>query len=488
MVTRLDGASIGESESVTKTEADLIRLAKHIPTMQRGEQVLKGGIAPSGWVRVVWGLQRNLALPWVMDMLFKDPSYGGRKEETELDGTQKLAKGPILLEGKESMERVSDHEAQIGWWKGQLSAMADAVPYEIDDLTMGALKNTDNTLVDVPHLPFPRVFLDAVFAIGKKVYAGVLVEQNTVIAYRIDGYSLGCGSVTDITVSDISNSSEQYKVLKGAQDEKRELRNLVANFIALVNNRSDVTIVYHERGEKNQSRRRKQGKPIMPSSYVVRLKPNVIRYIYGNETRHHTSPSIQFWVRGHWRRFLSEVYTASGKIGSQTWIRPYVKGHGILVGKTYEIRAKDMLASLKSMVSPEIFAAVAQEAMDAVERETRLESDIRMALDSLAVKYERQRAVRGMQGKRDFVIRLPDGRTLIVEADGCFWHGCKLCGYDKTSHGQEFRNRTLERDYRLQNAGHLLIVVQEHETNRRHYLYQKLTEAGGRIVIESPLS
>lgn len=44
--------------------------------------------------------------------------------------------------------------------------------------------------------------------------------------------------------------------------------------------------------------------------------------------------SYRFWVRGHWRSFRSSRYSES-KRGGKTWIRPYVKGEGLLVKKAY---------------------------------------------------------------------------------------------------------------------------------------------------------
>jgi len=49
--------------------------------------------------------------------------------------------------------------------------------------------------------------------------------------------------------------------------------------------------------------------------------------------------SHKFWVRGHFRSLRSERYKE--KRGIRIWIPPFVKGKGILMGKSYRLRGKN---------------------------------------------------------------------------------------------------------------------------------------------------
>lgn len=86
--------------------------------------------------------------------------------------------------------------------------------------------------------------------------------------------------------------------------------------------------------------------------------------------------------------------------------------------------------------------------------DTKLELAVKAQLDSLGVHYEHP-----FNLHNHFLVDfyLPDTNT-IIEADGCYWHGCKPCGYDN---GKDKRTRA--RNAYIRAHGYKLIVVPEHE-------------------------
>ena len=87
--------------------------------------------------------------------------------------------------------------------------------------------------------------------------------------------------------------------------------------------------------------------------------------------------------------------------------------------------------------------------------DTRLELAVKAKLDALGLRYEHP-----FNLHNHFLVDfcLTDSNT-IIEADGCYWHGCKPCGYDN---GKD--KRTNSRNAYIRAHGYNLVVVPEHET------------------------
>lgn len=78
-------------------------------------------------------------------------------------------------------------------------------------------------------------------------------------------------------------------------------------------------------------------------------------------------------------------------------------------------------------------------------------------LDELGITYEQQVTINYFVA--DFVI--PD-KMLVIECNGCYWHGCQRCGYT----GPDGRNKGREHAIRkrsLTEAGYTIKVFWEHE-------------------------
>lgn len=114
--------------------------------------------------------------------------------------------------------------------------------------------------------------------------------------------------------------------------EKSEF-NIVYNFIDLLET-PDVDIIPINRVKAN-ARRVRQGLLPLPDGARVVARRDLRRYIYQLEEEKAFQYSYAFWVRGHFRHFRNERYTSSGKRFTKIWVKPYIKGHGVLIKKKY---------------------------------------------------------------------------------------------------------------------------------------------------------
>ena len=85
------------------------------------------------------------------------------------------------------------------------------------------------------------------------------------------------------------------------------------NFLNFLNN-PEVEYVEHLRSAKNQERRMKAGKPIIPSSMSIKITGKLRQYI--DEAMHGEgwNYGYRFWVRGHFRQLQSERYSEKKRI------------------------------------------------------------------------------------------------------------------------------------------------------------------------------
>jgi len=68
------------------------------------------------------------------------------------------------------------------------------------------------------------------------------------------------------------------------------------------------------------------------------------RYISNLKSNGHIDYSHKFWVRGHWRTLKNEK-RYKDSVGKKMWIKPFIKGKGILIDKKYELKKKNLEGS-----------------------------------------------------------------------------------------------------------------------------------------------
>lgn len=142
-----------------------------------------------------------------------------------------------------------------------------------------------------------------------------------------------------------------------------------------------------------------------------------------------------------------------------------------------ETREKLRQANLGKVHPPEVRAKIADGMREAHasgrhpgpsrESLTRFKSKVEDAfaelLDALGIRYERQffAHVPGA-GRHPWDFALPD-RRILIEVDGCYWHGCEECGFE----GVDGRAALDEKQTRAaEAAGWKVVRVAEHDVGR----------------------
>lgn len=113
------------------------------------------------------------------------------------------------------------------------------------------------------------------------------------------------------------------------------VRVLICNIIDMVEgNDEDLEVVTIETTKDQNLKRIKKGKIAIPTKVYIRAKGKFKKYIneFNNELR---KPSHSFPVRGHWRNFRGERFV--NVQGTKIWIKPFIKGQGILITKDYKV-------------------------------------------------------------------------------------------------------------------------------------------------------
>jgi hypothetical protein len=242
--------------------------------------------------------------------------------------------------------------------------------FEIEDDVKKLLCLTDTPIQnDEIELPFSSVFLDVHFTkeelfelgipikmdevIGIMVQKGVLLSKkgNEVVGtdLRVTILSrIGEEAIFDTFNKNLNITNEKYK--QGStilhcfmsDDVTREFTHrFFLNFLNFLNN-PEIELVEHKRSVKNQERKAKQGKIAIPSTYAIRINGKLKVYIDELTNGAEWTYNYRFWVRGHFRQLQSDRYAVKKRI----WILPYIKGKGILVDKSYEVRRKNETCNL----------------------------------------------------------------------------------------------------------------------------------------------
>lgn len=88
---------------------------------------------------------------------------------------------------------------------------------------------------------------------------------------------------------------------------------------------------------------------------------------------------------------------------------------------------------------------------------SRLEDLFANALDAAGICYERQKIIGSYRA--DFYLEDPH---LLIEIQGCYWHGCLTCGFDQPMHKQ-FRSKDIRRRRYLKQHGYTIDEIWEHD-------------------------
>jgi len=121
--------------------------------------------------------------------------------------------------------------------------------------------------------------------------------------------------------------------IEDIEEIKPNISLFICNFLDFLND-PDVNLIKVERDENKNNKRVKRGKLSIFTSFYIRLKGELKIYfdklqsdLAENKFNH------RFWVRGHYKHWRSDKF--KNVKGKKTWVKPYIKGQGILIDKQY---------------------------------------------------------------------------------------------------------------------------------------------------------
>lgn len=88
---------------------------------------------------------------------------------------------------------------------------------------------------------------------------------------------------------------------------------------------------------------------------------------------------------------------------------------------------------------------------------SKLEIVVAAELDAQGIIYERQKSIGWY--RVDFYI---PAENRVIEAHGCYWHGCELCGHNEERHLKK-RLKDAKRHAYLLRKGYVLDIIWEHD-------------------------
>jgi len=253
----------------------------------------------------------------------------------------------------------------------------DGKIFDINEDLISVLSDTESTKTQ---MPFNQMILNCRIPIYDRIYYGIMVGKlftdgghtrglvDEKVGNPFAHYTglLSCYSQLDKTGErqiytewfDTENTLQQSKLDK----YQKRLLSFLYSFCNLINE-PEVKVVENPFNPKNNERREKRGSMPLPTNREIRIYGRLEKYVKNyNEGVARAGFSHKFVVRGHFRHLrnkkrYSQIYklsdeelTSKGFQKSndlvKKWLKPYVKGAGILVDKTYKVKLEPKKKSL----------------------------------------------------------------------------------------------------------------------------------------------
>jgi hypothetical protein len=251
-------------------------------------------------------------------------------------------------------------------WKTSYEAsMNNAKVFDIEDEVVPLLLHTD---CDNGHIPFPSLFINTRVQIKNRTYFGIFIGSFYTETEHYRGV-FSCYSRIEIMKKDgkpMRTMNIDFFSLDPVKDipvhddyYTKKLKNYIFSFCRFINE-PEVYTVNYPINPKNNIRRIDRGNLPLPEFKVVTIKGKLKEYIdkinqpqaSGTGTR--KAIGYKFWVRGFYRHYRNKVkykklYSLSPDILSvkgyianngiiERWVKPQVRGQGILINQTWEVK------------------------------------------------------------------------------------------------------------------------------------------------------
>ena len=122
---------------------------------------------------------------------------------------------------------------------------------------------------------------------------------------------------------------------------KNIIRRYICNILDFINNgaEDEIKIVRVEASEERNKKRAKRKKLPQPTVIHIRPRSKFLKYVNEFNENSKKKAAHKFQVRGHFRHFKNKRYSEERR-SKPRWIRPYYKGKGIYIKKSYKLNGE----------------------------------------------------------------------------------------------------------------------------------------------------
>lgn len=261
-----------------------------------------------------------------------------------------LLKSYHKSKGEKDPEKREKYENFIEQNKNMREDVINSHVFDISNKVKQAIKLTnieEDIDHDILHLPYQLTFINTDFTQGDfNLEENIRFKGLLIIS---DNYELKESIITSIAFK-----SDDTRVLNIKLDENLEftkeeneeyeaakhLRDWIINFLYFLNTQKEVEYRQVKRNKKNQRsyerKREKENRPIIDNKVKLDLSGEMKKYINNLRDMKDSHYSHRFWVRGHWRTLRDKEHYGDNA-GTRIWIKPYLKGEGVVVKKDYDV-------------------------------------------------------------------------------------------------------------------------------------------------------
>lgn len=144
-------------------------------------------------------------------------------------------------------------------------------------------------------------------------------------------------------LTEVAENREDFKneeERKFVREVNKFIRLLAVNIIDTVEGmQEDIEQVEIRYPKEQNLKREKRGKSPLRDKIIIKPKGNFIKYVSDYNIGKGSKIGFRFVVMGHWRHFRSIKY--KDKVGTKIWIKPQIRGKGILINRKYKLVGDD---------------------------------------------------------------------------------------------------------------------------------------------------
>lgn len=258
--------------------------------------------------------------------------------------------------GDEFFEK--ENKRMIDYWGNIKKTLDDTHHFELDKSIVPILKATKSNKTE---LPYTNLFMSGEIRIKKRLYGGIFIYNATLIGGEEENEKTILYMANYLKEDEKAKYKGDKKIIKfefgdlnkGTGD--KELINFIYSFSNFIHE-PEVEVRTKQVNPKNNKRRTERGLQTLPEEKIIKITGNLKKYISEFNEGMGFGYKYRFYVRGHFMYFrdtkkykniyqipedkLKEKGYTKVKGIIRRWKKPFIKGKGLLINKSYIVTKK----------------------------------------------------------------------------------------------------------------------------------------------------